>query len=100
MNLHDRILLWRWNDGALTRREIGVLRRTMRSYRYAYQHNLELPVFPRRYRAHFGMVWIWVVFRVSIEQPVYFVLGVFSVLPISLFLLYSLGTFIFNKTQG
>jgi hypothetical protein len=81
MTLFDRILLWRYGAGALTRREVGVLRITMRSYAQAFKVGDELPELPRYLRRQLRTLWIWSAHRLFLEQPTHFVWGLILAIP-------------------
>lgn len=81
MTLFDRILLWRYNAGAITRREVAILRRTMREYEHAYKAGEDLPELPRQLRRKLRTLWIWSAHRLFIEQPIQFVWGMILALP-------------------
>lgn len=81
MTLFDRILLWRYSAGAITRREVAVLRRTMRSYERAYTSGEDLPELPRQLRRKLRTLWIWSAHRLFVEQPILFVWGSILALP-------------------
>jgi hypothetical protein len=94
MGLFDRIIMWRYRSGAITLREVKVLLRTMRSYMQAYNEGNALPELPRFMARQFRTIWIWAAFRVSVEQPTFFALGVLLSLPAIGFLLYQFVMFL------
>lgn len=81
MTLFDRILLWRYNAGAITRREVAILRRKMHEYEHAYNAGEDLPELPRQLRRKLRTLWIWSAHRLFIEQPIQFVWGMILALP-------------------
>lgn len=81
MSLFDRIVMWRYRAGALSRRELVVLLRQIRAYQHAYRNNLELPELPRHMQRSLRVLWIWSAHRLFCEQPVAFVWGVLLALP-------------------
>ncbi|MDO8768401.1 MAG: hypothetical protein Q7K57_06830 [Burkholderiaceae bacterium] len=75
MTLFDRILLWRYRAKVLSRRELVVLRRTMKAYSHAYEQGLPLPELPRPMLRKLRTLWIWSAHRLMVEQPLAFVWG-------------------------
>ena len=90
MNLFDWILMNRLMSGALSRRDVGRLRKTMRQYRIAFRDNTSLPVISKVMTRRFQPAFIWSLFRISVEQPGYFLLGLVSAIPVVIFFTYFL----------
>lgn len=73
-------LALRWRaQGSITAPEAKALLRTMRAHRHALASGDATPVVPRLITKRLRPILLWAVFRVSVEQPGVFVLGLFAV---------------------
>lgn len=70
----------------MSRGDVSVLLKRMRAYRQAHVQGTALPMLPKMQRRKIQAVAIWALFRVSLEQPGYFALGIVCAVP-SLFIL-------------
>lgn len=75
-------------SGSLSRRDVGRLRSCMRLYRKAFRENASLPVLSKAMSRRFQTVFIWSLFRISVEQPGYFLLGMVCAIPALILITY------------
>jgi hypothetical protein len=75
---HRTALRWR-RSGSLSTAEARALVRTMRGHRHAVLHGDEVPMVPKLITRRVRSVVLWSLFRVSIETPGLFVLGVLCI---------------------
>lgn len=88
MNLFDWILMNRLMSGSMSRRDVGRLRSAMRLYRKAFRENTSLPVLSKVMSRRFQTAFIWSLFRISVEQPGYFLLGMVCAIPALILIAY------------
>ena len=82
--------MWRYRTNKLTLKEVKVLLKIIPVYAHAHSDGATLPELPRNMSRQFRIMWIWSAYRVSIEQPTHFALGVLLSIPAIGFLLYQL----------
>lgn len=70
----------RWRaQGSITGPEAKALLRTMRSHRQALISGGEIPTVPRLITRRLRPTVLWALFRVSVETPGIFVMGMFAI---------------------
>jgi len=90
MNIFDSMLMNRLNSGALSRRQVCILRRSMREFAKAHRDNTAPPVLPKTISRKFQSAFIWALYRLSVEQPGYFALGLLCAIPSMVLIAYFL----------
>lgn len=94
MGLFEKIIMWRYRTEAISLRDVKVLLRSMNLYKQARIDGSAMPELPNALTRRLRTMWIWAAFRVSIEQPTYFALGVLLSIPAIGFLTYQFVIFI------
>jgi hypothetical protein len=94
MGLFEKIIMWRYRSDAITLRDVKVLFRTMNLYKQARINGSAMPDLPNALKRRLRTMWIWAAFRVSVEQPTHFALGVVLSIPALGFLTYQFVIFI------
>ena len=94
MGLFEKITMWRYRSDAITLRDVKVLFRSMNLYKQARINGSAMPDLPNAQKRRLRTMWIWAAFRVSIEQPTHFALGLVLSLPAIGFLIFQFVIFI------
>lgn len=81
MGLIEKIIMWRYRTEAITQRDVKALLRQMRLFKQAHIEGNAIPALPHSISRQFRTVWIWAAFRLSVEQPGHFVLGLLLSVP-------------------
>jgi hypothetical protein len=94
MGLFEKIIMWRYRTQAISLRDVKVLFRAMHMYKQALIDGTAMPDLPTALTRRLRTMWIWAAFRVSVEQPTHFALGVVLSIPALGFLIYQFVIFI------